>query len=69
MPANERMFELWGTTEYEMMNRPVFQSLPGTKEEGFEEIVRSAFTTEKHIRLMNNRVPLQRNGKLMLRLK
>jgi PAS domain S-box-containing protein len=45
--ANERLYELWGRPKEEMENKSVFAALPEAKNQGFEEILTSVYTTGK----------------------
>jgi PAS domain S-box-containing protein len=48
--ANERMFELWGKTPAEMLHKPLFEGLPEGRDQGYEELLTSIYTTgETHI--------------------
>lgn len=45
--ANDRMFELWGKTEKEVMNKPLFEGLPEAKDQGFEALLHGVYTSGK----------------------
>lgn len=60
--ANERMFELWGKTSYEVLDKSIFEGLPEIKDQGFEEILQEVYTTGKTYRANEVPVNLPRNG-------
>ncbi len=43
--ANERMIELWGTTEKKVIDKPLFEGLPEVKNQGFEDLLAGVYTT------------------------
>ncbi|HZH00494.1 MAG TPA: PAS domain-containing protein [Flavisolibacter sp.] len=43
--ANQRMYELWGRSEEELLGMPIFEGLPEVKDQGFEELLKNVFTT------------------------
>ncbi len=62
--ANERMFEIWGKTAEDMMNKPIFEGLPEAKEQGLEDLLLHVYTTGETFRAFEMPVNLPRNGKL-----
>ncbi len=61
--ANEQMIKLWGTTETDIISKPIFETLPELKKQGLDEILHHVFTTGKKITTDENFVQLSRNGK------
>lgn len=45
--ANDKMFELWGKTEREVMYKPIFEGLPEAKDQGFEAILQEVYSSGK----------------------
>ncbi|HEV7232203.1 MAG TPA: PAS domain-containing protein [Bacteroidia bacterium] len=43
--ANSKMLELWGKTEEEVMNKPVFEVLPDASGQGYEQLLDGVFRT------------------------
>jgi PAS domain S-box-containing protein len=43
--ANERMFELWGKTASEVLYKPIFESLPEARDQGFETLLEQVYST------------------------
>ena len=43
--ANDRMFELWGKSKKELLNRPIFEGLSEAKGQGFEELLDQVYET------------------------
>lgn len=62
--ANNKMFELWGKEENELINKPVFEGLPEAKEQGLEQLLRNVYTTGKRFMANERPVNLPRNGKI-----
>jgi two-component system CheB/CheR fusion protein len=62
--ANERMFELWGKAENEVINKSIFEGLPEVKEEGFQRILKNVYESGKTYTESERPVPLPRNGKV-----
>lgn len=60
--ANQRMFELWGKSEAEMLNKPLFEGLPEVKSQGFEELLHSVYTTGETYTANGQPVRLPRSG-------
>jgi PAS domain S-box-containing protein len=60
--ANGRMFELWGKGPEDLLNRPIFSELPEAREEGFEELLDTVFTTGKTFTAYGVPVSLPRDG-------
>ena len=62
--ANELMFELWGKTSREVLNKPVFVGLPEAREQGLEELLESVWNTGVRFSASERRVVLSKNGKM-----
>jgi hypothetical protein len=62
--ANEDMFELWGKSAADMMGRPIFHGLPEAKEQGFEQLLKSVYTTGEEFVANEYPTQLPRNGKI-----
>jgi hypothetical protein len=43
--ANEKMIELWGTTNDAVINKPLFEGLPEARDQGFENLLDGVYTT------------------------
>jgi PAS domain S-box-containing protein len=61
--ANERLLELWGKREEEMMNKPLFEGIPEAREQGLEQLLQHVYTTGKTVKANEHPVTLLRNGK------
>jgi PAS domain S-box-containing protein len=62
--ANERMLELWGKTAKDVINKPLFVGLSEAKDQGFEDLLNSVYTTGQTFTSPGLPVTLPRNGKL-----
>jgi len=63
--ANDRMIELWGRIAAEdVINKPIFESLPEIKNQGFEQLLHGVFTTGETFSAQGVPVTLMRNGKI-----
>ncbi|MFC0780431.1 PAS domain S-box protein [Flavobacterium sp. HJSW_4] len=60
--ANEQMLQLWETKAENIINKPIFEVLPGFKKQGFDEILNSVFRDGKKITTDEHFVQLNRNG-------
>lgn len=62
--VNPPMLEILGKTAEEVLNRPVFESMPETRNQGLEQLLQHVFDTGE--RFEANEYPLQitRNGKM-----
>lgn len=43
--ANPKMLEFWGKNAEQVLNKPIFEAIPGMKDQGFEALIMSVFTT------------------------
>ena len=64
--ANDRMFELWGKTAEETINKPIFEGLPEAKDQGLEEILQGVYKTGKTFSADGVPITLPRNGGIEL---
>ena len=62
--ANDKMIELWGTTEKNVLGKPLFEGLPEVRNQGFEQLLDDVFTTGKTYTAQAAPVSLPRNRKL-----
>ncbi|MVM28859.1 PAS domain-containing protein [Spirosoma sp. HMF4905] len=62
--ANERMFEIWNRSPEAILNKPIFESLPEVKGQGFEALLHHVYTTGEIYRANELPVTLSRNGEL-----
>ncbi|HEY0068041.1 MAG TPA: PAS domain-containing protein [Flavisolibacter sp.] len=60
--ANERIYELWGKSEEEMLDRPVFEGLPEARNQGLEELLQHVYTTGERFTANERPVSLPRHG-------
>ncbi|HUR11204.1 MAG TPA: PAS domain S-box protein [Flavitalea sp.] len=62
--ANERMFEIWGKSSDEILDKPIFDGLPEARGQGFETLLMDVFKTGKTYRAYGLPVNLPRNGSI-----
>lgn len=62
--ANERMYELWGKGEKEMLGKPVFEGLPEVKDQGFDTLLHDVYTNGNRFIANEHLGTLPRNGKM-----
>ena len=62
--ANQKMLELWGREAEQVINKPIFEAMPDVKDQGFEALLTSVFTTGE--RFLTSEFPANaiRNGVL-----
>lgn len=60
--ANSRMLEFWGKNRHEVLNKPIFEGLPEVRQQGFEELLLSVYTTGIPIAAEAVPVTLPRSG-------
>jgi two-component system CheB/CheR fusion protein len=60
--ANDRMFELWGRLGEDLIGKPLFERLPEVKDQGYEEILTTVFTTGERFTAKGIPVNLPRKG-------
>ena len=61
--ANERMYELWGKPEKDLIGKSLFVGLPEVANQGFEKLLNDVFTTGERYSAQSVPVDLPRNGK------
>jgi PAS domain S-box-containing protein len=61
--ANKKMFELWGKSKEELLNKPIFEGLKEASGQGFEAILNGVFTTGETYSAHGVPIMLPRNGK------
>ncbi len=63
--ANKRILELWGRTEAEVINRPLFDIIPEVRAQGFDKLLEHVYRTGE--RYVAEEVPLNflRDGQLV----
>lgn len=62
--ANDRMIELWGKTAEDVLNKPIFESLPEAKEQGFDALLDGVYATGNTFTAQSVPVSLSRHGKI-----
>jgi PAS domain S-box-containing protein len=62
--ANEQMIQLWGTTSENVLNKPIFEALPETKNNHLESLLDNVYQTGEKFTANEEPVLLPRNGKL-----
>jgi PAS domain S-box-containing protein len=62
--ANQKMLELWGKTEEEVLNRPIFKGLPEAKGQGLEILLEEVYTSGIKFEAREMPVNLPRNGRI-----
>lgn len=60
--ANERMFELWGKQGHEVLQKPIFESIPEARHQGLEELLLHVYTTGETYAANERPVALPRKG-------
>lgn len=60
--ANDGMYELWGRSKEELLNKSIFEGLPEVKDQGYEELLNEVFTTGKRFSAFGIPVTLPRDG-------
>ncbi len=62
--ANDLMLELWGRTNLETQNKPIFEALPEVKGQGLETILENVYQTGEKFDAHERLVKLPRDGKI-----
>ena len=65
--ANERMYEIWGKEEADLINKPIFEALPEAAGQGFEQLLNGVYTTGQTCTAYGLPVSLPRDGRIELR--
>ncbi|RYZ97787.1 MAG: PAS domain S-box protein [Sphingobacteriaceae bacterium] len=64
--ANDPIYELWGKTPEQTLNKPLFEGLPEIKGQGLEELLYGVFTTGEKFEASERPVALPRNGDMQV---
>jgi len=62
--ANSRMLDFWGKTQQQVQDKPIFEGLPEAREQGFEDLLYSVYTTGKPVSAEAVPVTLPRSGQV-----
>ena len=62
--ANDQMIQLWGVKPEEILNKPVFDALPETRNQYLEEVLNNVYRTGKKFIANEQLVKLPRDGKI-----
>ncbi len=62
--ANERMIELWGRPASDVMHKPIFEGLPESKDQGFEQLLDGVYNTGETYVAQGIPINLPRNEKI-----
>jgi PAS domain S-box-containing protein len=60
--ANDSMYELWGRSKEELLNKSIFEGLPEVRHQGYEELLTGVFTTGERFSAQGIPVTLPRSG-------
>ena len=61
--ANPKMIELWGKEPGEVLDKPIFEGLPETKDQGLEALLQHVYATGETFTAFERPVLLPRNGR------
>ncbi len=61
--ASDKIIELWGKPEHEIMNRPIFEGLPEARQQGLEELLARVYRTGESFYASERPVNLLRFGR------
>jgi PAS domain S-box-containing protein len=62
--ANDQMIQLWGVDASEILNKPVFEALPETRNQYLEDVLNNVYLTGEKFVANEQLVKLPRNGKI-----
>lgn len=62
--VNEKMIEIWGRPAKDVLNKPIFESLPEVKDQGFDKLLHGVYTTGETFSANGLPASLIRNNKL-----
>ena len=62
--ANERVLEIWGKTEEQVINKPLFEGLPEAKGQGLEPLLNAVYTTGVPFFANEMAIDLPKNGQV-----
>ena len=60
--ANDKILTIWNKNLIDVIDKPIFESLPEFKDEGLEEILKSVYTTGEKIEASEHEFILSKNG-------
>lgn len=63
--VNKLMLELWDRKEHEVLNKPIFDTLPEVKGQGLEEILMHVYQTGERFTAYERPVSLTRKGRIV----
>jgi two-component system sensor histidine kinase VicK len=61
--ANERMYEVWGTTAVQVLGKPIFEALPEASGQGFETLLAKVYQTGERQKSFGVPITLPWKGK------
>lgn len=64
---NPSMLEILGRNKEEVLNKPVFESMPELRNQGFEALLHYVYKTGKRISANEHRIQLERDGETVTR--
>ncbi|MEP6806690.1 MAG: PAS domain S-box protein [Flavobacterium sp.] len=62
--ANEKMISLWRTEEKDVLNKPIFEALPDTRNQYLEDVLDNVYKTGEKFVANDQLVKFSRNGKI-----
>ncbi|XWW44477.1 PAS domain S-box protein [Fibrella sp. USSR17] len=62
--ANERVLEFWGRQREQVINKPLFEALPESSGQGYEERLTAVYTTGERFEAKELAVQIQRHGQI-----
>lgn len=62
--ANDRMFEIWGKSRKDLLNKPIFEGLPEAKHQGFEDLLEEVYSSGQTYTAYAVPMELPRNGQI-----
>jgi len=62
--ANDQMIQLWGTTSENVLNKPIFEALPETKNHHLESLLDNVYQKGEKVIANEQLVKLPRNGEI-----
>ncbi|MEO7119623.1 MAG: PAS domain-containing protein [Ginsengibacter sp.] len=62
--ANKMILEIWGRTQNEVLNKPLFEALPEVKEQGFKELLDTVYKDGERFVSKEHPADLVRHGKM-----
>lgn len=62
--ANERILQIWGKSMEQVLNKPIFEELPGAKAQGLDALLTSVYETGKPIKAYGIPIQLPRENGL-----